>query len=360
VDANRSGAGTLSLSGANVYVNELNGDVFLERLFASGEAELTVAGGLYDANTGSALSEIIRRVTDAQVAADALKAAADAARALTDVLNLYIERQNTELIAQTAARDTAQTARGLASDALANAQGDLLIAQATYAALAADPTTDPDVLKAAETAMNAADKALTQAQSAFDAADETYAAAQALVDATQGEIAAAAAQIALTDAEGAELAYANAAAKLTRKRALLDAQVAVNDAQAALDEAQKNYDAAMGRRGLLSSDPALALRLGRACWTRQGTYSARRRPSTPRSDILADAAATDADKLAAGRRWQTRRSPCRSEESAGDLPQRRRKRRSAEHCGRVFDAQAICLQRRKRTRLTQARRTSPH
>jgi hypothetical protein len=68
LDANQTGVGTLSLAGGNIYASETAGDVYLERLFAGGEAGLSVAGSLYDANTNSALGKIIQATVETQLA----------------------------------------------------------------------------------------------------------------------------------------------------------------------------------------------------------------------------------------------------------------------------------------------------
>ncbi|MEN6636450.1 MAG: transposase [Clostridiaceae bacterium] len=299
VDANRSGAGTLSLSGGNVYVTEPDGDVYLERLDARGNAVLKVSGGLYDANIGSALNAIIRRVTEAQRAADAAKAAFDAAQALTDALNQFILRQNAMLPGQIAARDAAETSRTSADAALTNAKDAQRDAQAAYNALLIDPTATPQAILTAKQALDDATRSEAQAQSSYDTVNTAYLLAKTTVENTQNALADAAAQITTADAAHKALIYAAAQAKLAREQALLKAQVAVNDAEEALQAAQSAYDSSRGFLRSAALDSSAALRLAQGVLNAAKDILSAQTAINGASDVLADPLASDADKLAA-------------------------------------------------------------
>jgi len=302
IDANRSGAGTLALSGGNVYVSELAGDVFLEKLYAAGDAVLTVQGSLYDANPNGELWQIIQNVTNAQLEADALKNDADAAQARVDVLTEYIARQALLLLEKAAVRDAVQTTLDAADTALAQAQGSLAAAQAALAALMLNPDATPDQIAQAEALVRSAVDEVAGASADYAEVAEKLAAAQAEVDAVQLLIDGANTLIAAEDLAVKLAAYEAAQARLTREKALLDAQIGVNDAQDALDAAQANYDESIADSGTSTQQiDAAALALRRA----QGALEAARyllsiqKAINDASDVLADAGAGAAEKLAA-------------------------------------------------------------
>ena len=298
VDANRTGAGMLSLVGGNVYVTEPSGDVYLELLHARGNAVLRVSGGLYDANIGSALNAIICRVTEAQAAATLAKASFDAAQAVTDLLNQYILRQNAVLPGQIADLNAAETVRNDADAVLTSANDALDDAQAAYDALLADPAATAAALRTAKQTLDAAAGEKARAQSSFDAAQTTYLAELAIVTATQNGLANASAQIAMADAATRASLYAAAQAKLAREQALLSAQVAVNDAEEALEAAQSAYDRAYGLlRAAL--DPADALRLAQGVLNAAKDILSAQTAINHASDVLDDPLATTAQKATA-------------------------------------------------------------
>jgi len=301
IDANRSGAGTLALSGGNVYVNELAGDVFLEKLYAAGDAVLTVQASLYDANPNGALWQIIQNVTNAQLEADALKNEADAAQARVDVLTEYIARQTVLLLEKAAVRDAVQTTLDAADTALAQAQGSLAAAQAALAALMLNPDATPEQIAKAEALVKSAANDVVKASADYDEVAEKLAAAQTEVDTVQLLIDGANTLIAAEDLAVKLAAYEAAQARLTREKALLDAQIAINDAQDTLDAAQAGYDELIADSGASAQQiDAAALTLRRA----EGALEAARylmniqQSINDASDVLADESASAAEKLA--------------------------------------------------------------
>jgi hypothetical protein len=302
IDANRSGAGTLALSGANVYANELSGDVFLEKLYAAGDAVLAVQGSLYDANPDGELWQMIQSITNAQLEADALKNEADAAQARVDVLTEYIARQTVLLLEKAAVRDAVQTTLDAADTALTEAQGSLAAAQAALAALRLNPNATPAEIAEAEALVRQAADEVAGASANYSEAMEKLAAAQAEVDAVQALIDGANVLIATENLAVKLSEYNSAQAHLDREKALLDAQIAINNAQDALNGAQASYDELLADPGASAQQidtASLALRRAQGALEAARYLLSIRQAINDASDVLADESAGAAEKLAA-------------------------------------------------------------
>ncbi|HWP21633.1 MAG TPA: hypothetical protein VN417_02730 [Candidatus Cryosericum sp.] len=302
LDANRTGAGTLSLAGGNVYASETAGDVYLEHLFAKGEAVLRVSGSLYDANTNSALGKIIQKTVDAQLAVDLLKNSVDAAQARVDVLTQYLAKQAALLLSQTTAKDAALASLTAADLTLTNAKNAALAAQSAYDTLLADPGASEDAISQALETLNTANLAEANANAAYLAASASLTAAQAAADATQLGIDGANALITAEQLAQKQLLLTAAREKLARQKALLTAQVAVNDAAIAAENAQNTYYAVLANTASTQAQKdaaALALRHAGGALETARYFLSIQNAINDASDVLAEATATAADKLAA-------------------------------------------------------------
>ncbi|HOS17739.1 MAG TPA: hypothetical protein PK438_00500, partial [Clostridia bacterium] len=239
-DMLRSG-GTLSLSGAGVFVRELTGDVALKRLAASGDAKLTVPGAL-TAAPGS--DGTLEAALAAQLAVNGARTALDKAQADATVYDQYAsgleaaaavkekakreaERLEADALAALLAAKAANTARPIAE-----IEADI---QAKRDALAALDPADPDYAAHAQTLWNELNALYNELTTAREL--------QRLQDIAQAAYDPLHAAAALARAE-----YAAANGEAMRARAEADRLTAI------ASDRLSEYDAAMRtRNGLLAA-----------------------------------------------------------------------------------------------------------
>ncbi|MEN6420124.1 MAG: transposase, partial [Clostridiaceae bacterium] len=171
-----------------------------------------------------------------------------------------------------------------------------------YDALAADPGASADAIAQALDALNKANLAEANANAAYLAASAALTAAQAAADATQSGIDGVNAMITAEQLAQKQLLLTAAREKLMRQKTLLTAQVAVNDAAVATENALISYQAVFANTASAQAQKdaaALSLRHAGGALEAARYLLSIQNAINESSDVLADATASAADKLAA-------------------------------------------------------------